>query len=84
MKMDNTLKHTVAKAARELYAENISYDEFISIVPEQGEDELIDDLMYLIEHGPETDGFFGVSQKEHDEYAKEIFEIIEKLEHYDT
>jgi hypothetical protein len=78
------LRLRIAKAARELYAGQITFDQLLELAPEQDKDELIDELVDLIEHEPQRGGFLGVKEKEHDAYIKQIFEVIERLERHPT
>ncbi len=70
----------IAKAARDLYIKTISFEQFLELVPEQDNDELIDELVDLIEHEPQKGGFLGASEDEHSNFLKQIFEVIDKLE----
>ncbi|MCZ6803713.1 MAG: hypothetical protein O7D86_07245 [Proteobacteria bacterium] len=74
------LRLKIAKAARDLYTDIISYDQFIALTPQEDEDELIDELVDLIMHEPQEGGLPGVKEIEHETYMKQIFEVIEELE----
>jgi len=76
--MGNDRKLT-ARLAKELYAGEITFDDFLMQAPEDDTDEEISELIDLITHEPKKGGFMGVSPKEHDKYMEEIKELIEKL-----
>ena len=72
-------RRKIAKLATDLYAGDILFEKFLSEIPPMDEDELIDELVYLIEHEPTPGGLFGVSKAEYKRYLNQIFSIIEKL-----
>ena len=74
------LRKRIAKLAKGIYTKEVTYKEFMQEVPEEGQDELIDELVDLIEHEPQKGGIFGIKEKDHATYLKEIFEVINKLE----
>ncbi|MCK5708072.1 MAG: hypothetical protein KAI43_10505 [Candidatus Aureabacteria bacterium] len=74
------LRKKIASLARKLYAEEISFKEFLREIPEQDQDDLVDELVDLIEHEPIEFGFLDVSEKEHDMYIKKLFDLIKRLE----
>ncbi len=78
------LRQKVAKAAREMYSGGITFEQFIDLTPDQDNDELIDELVYLIEHEPQKGGVLGVKEKDHESYMQQIFKVIEKLESHAT
>ena len=46
----NELRMKISKAARELYSEKITFEEFMRLTPEQDVDDEIDELVDLIMH----------------------------------
>ena len=50
-------------AAREFLNEKISFEEFLSVYPDDSDDKEVNELLDLIELQPKLGGFFGVSQK---------------------
>jgi hypothetical protein len=88
----NELRLKIATQARRYYANEITYNDFLDVIPEQDlddvpgflPDELIDELVDLIECAPKNGGIFGTTSKEYKDYSKQLFELIEKLEQEST
>jgi hypothetical protein len=78
--MANSIHKKAAELAEQLYAGKITFSDFLSGVPENGQDELTEELVDLITHEPQKGGFFGVSEEEHQAYMEKINKLIHRLE----
>lgn len=76
----NELRRKIAKLARGVYSNEVAYDVLIAAVPDENEDELIEELIDLITHEPQKGGVFGLDEVRHKIYIQRIFKIIDKLE----
>jgi len=73
-------RNIAAKAARQLLAKQISYNQFLDAYPEETKDSDIEKLFSLIEHQPSEGGLIGLGKIPHEQYMAQIMRIIELLE----
>jgi hypothetical protein len=69
-----------AKAARQLLAKQISYEQFLDAYPEETKDNDIEKLFSLIEHQPSEGGLLGLGKDHYEQYTAQIIRAIELLE----
>jgi len=75
-----TALHLALEAAQNFLNEKISFDEFLTIYPDDTDDKDIDALFDLLEHQPKLGGFLGVSQKTYDLYSQRINEVLKRID----
>lgn len=78
--MVENIHKKAAMLARQFYAGNISFNDFLMGIPEQEQDELVEELVDLITHQPQKGGFMGVSERDYEAYMENINNLIHRLE----
>ncbi|HXD32968.1 MAG TPA: hypothetical protein VN643_17725 [Pyrinomonadaceae bacterium] len=74
-----SLRREAAAAGRAVMANALSYDEFMGRFADSGDD-LVSDLVYLLEHEPQSGGFLGVNEGDWAQYQSQLTETIAVLE----
>jgi hypothetical protein len=69
----------IADAVDALLSDSITYDQFLSIVPEESDDEDVAEVLDLVAHQPKQGGLLGVSRKEYEAYNRRIEEALARL-----
>jgi hypothetical protein len=72
-------RRTVGRWAEQYLAGQLSFKDFMTVVPEEPADEDVAELIDLIEHEPKKGGIFGVRAKEHDRYMARIRQLVQSL-----
>lgn len=72
-------RNAVVRRSEQLLADQLSFEDFLTGVPESPMDEDVSELIDLFEHEPARGGLFGVRAKEHDEYMTQIRQLVAKL-----
>ena len=75
-----TARAIVARAARRLLSETITYSEFLEALPESKDDSEIEELLDLIEHEPKRAGMLGASEAVGQDHRARIVRLIDALE----
>ena len=69
----------ILDAVRRLITDEIDYAEYLSLVPEDSDDDDVAELLSLVEHIPKRGGFLGMSQSEFDDYMSQIDRVVARL-----
>lgn len=72
-------RNAVMRRSEQLLADRLSFEDFLTGVPESPMDEDVSELIDLFEHEPARGGLFGVRAKEHDEYMTQVRQLVAKL-----
>lgn len=77
--MEN-IRRKAAELARQFYAGNISFSDFLKGTSVLEQDKLVEELVDLITHQPKRGGFYGASERKYKAYMENIFALIQRLE----
>ena len=71
-----SVRAQVASLATDVIEGRLPFRNFVMGIPDDVEDELIEELIDLLEHEPKAGGFLGMTAQEHKKYVARVHEII--------